>query len=222
MCRITWGVIWIFQNGGRKFCMKSNPNNPVVIFHSLSIAERWIIRVFSFSQFFFLVNKIWIFENKKFVKILNFKKKKKINFIIFKFYEFFEIFRNFLKSYEILEILWKFGKFGKKMFSEIHVFRSDQFSFINVSLFTSVVCVLSKWITKKTWKMLIICNKWWNSFMNQSLNHLVLYEKCNCIRIMSLNHKHVDIIWHYWIISQITLHGFWKRSDLTNMKKDAL
>ena len=47
---------------------------------------------------------------------------------------------------------------------------------------------------------------------------------CNCIMIMSLNtyNKNVDIIWHYCIISQITLHGFWKRSALTNMMKDAL
>jgi hypothetical protein len=57
------------------------------------------------------------------------------------------------------------------------------------------------------------------------LNHLVLlYKKCNCIRIMSLNiyNKNVDIIWHYYIISQIKQHGFWKRSALTNMRKDAL
>jgi hypothetical protein len=44
------------------------------------------------------------------------------------------------------------------------------------------------------------------------------------IRIMSLNtyNKNVDIIWHYCIISQIKLHGFWKRSAFTNMKKDIL
>ena len=24
VCRITWGIIWIFQNGSRKFCMKSS------------------------------------------------------------------------------------------------------------------------------------------------------------------------------------------------------
>jgi hypothetical protein len=44
------------------------------------------------------------------------------------------------------------------------------------------------------------------------LNHLVLlYKKCNCIRIMSLNtyNKNIDIIWHYCIISHIKLHGFW-------------
>ena len=31
---------------------------------------------------------------------------------------------------------------------------------------------------------------------------------------MSLNtyNKNIDIIWHYCIISQIKLHGFWKRS----------
>ena len=57
------------------------------------------------------------------------------------------------------------------------------------------------------------------------MNQLVLlYEKCNSIRIMSINtyNRNVDIIWHYCIISQITLHGFWKWSALTNMKKDAL
>ena len=32
----------------------------------------------------------------------------------------------------------------------------------------------------------------------------------------------VDFIWHFCIISQIKLHGFWKPSALTNMKKDAL
>jgi hypothetical protein len=45
----------------------------------------------------------------------------------------------------------------------------------------------------------------WHSLMNQRLNHIVLlYKKCNCIRIMlSLNtyNKNVDIIWHYCIIS---------------------
>ena len=94
---------------------------------------------------------------------------------------------------------------------------------INVSLFTSVVCYYQNGLRRKHGKCLL-CNKWWNSFMNKGLNHLVLlYEKCNCIKIMSLNtyNKNVDIIWHY-IISQITLHGFWKRSALTNMKKDAL
>ena len=70
-----------------------------------------------------------------------------------------------------------------------------------------------------------LCNEWWHSFMNQRLNHLVLlYKKCKCIRIMSLNtyNKNVGIIWHYCIISQINLHGFWKRPALTNIKKDAL
>ena len=84
--------------------------------------------------------------------------------------------------------------------------------------------VLSKWITKKTWKMHVM-QRWWHSFMNQRLNHLVLlYRKCNCIRIMSLNtyNKNVDIIWDYCIISLIKLHDFWKRSALTNMKRNAL
>jgi hypothetical protein len=84
-------------------------------------------------------------------------------------------------------------------------------------------------MTIRTWQRkhgkCSLCNEWWHFFMNQRLNHLVLlYKKCNCIRIMSLNtyNKKVDIIWHYCIISQIKLHGFWKRSALTNMKKDAL
>ena len=60
--------------------------------------------------------------------------------------------------------------------------------------------------------------------MKQRLNHPLLYKKYNCIRIMSLNtyNKNADIIWYYCIISQIKLHGFWKRSAFTNMKKDAL
>ena len=134
------------------------------------------------------------------------------NFEIFRNFENFEIFRNFLKSYEIFEI---YENLRKKFSSEIHVFRSYQFSLLmNVSLFTSVVCYMyyQNGLRRKHGKC-SLCNKWWNSFMNQRLNHLVLYEKCNCIRIMSLNtyNKNVDIIWHYCIISQITLHCFWNR-----------
>jgi hypothetical protein len=102
-----------------------------------------------------------------------------------------------------------FYLFWKKKSSEIHVFRSDQFSLLMYR------CLLrrllpSKWITKNTWKM-IVMQRMMTLFMNQRLNHLVLlYKKCNCIRIMSLNtsNKNVDIIWHYCIISQIKLHGF--------------
>ena len=73
---------------------------------------------------------------------------------------------------------------------------------INISLFTSVVCYCQNGL-RRTHGKCSLCNEWWHSFMNQRLNHLVLlYEKCNCIRIMSLN-KNVDIIWHYCIISQI-------------------
>ena len=41
----------------------------------------------------------------------------------------------------------------------------------------------------------MLCTEWWHSFINQRLNHPVLY-KCNCTRIMSLNthNKNVDII----------------------------
>ena len=95
---------------------------------------------------------------------------------------------------------------------------------INVSLFTSVVCFCQNGLRKKHGKC-SLCNEWWHSFMNQRLNHLVLlYKKCNCIRIMSLNtyNKNVDILWQHCIISQIKLHCFWKRPALTNMKQDAL
>ena len=94
----------------------------------------------------------------------------------------------------------------------------------NVSLFTSVVCYCQNELRRKHGKC-SLCNEWWHSFMNQRLNHFVLLcKKCNCIRIMSLNtyNKNVDIIWHYCIISQIKLHGFWKRSAFTNMKKNTL
>ena len=115
--------------------------------------------------------------------------------------------------------------FGKKKF----FFRNSRFPIrsvfvISVSLFTSVVYYCQNGLRRKHGKC-SLCNEWWHSFMNQSLNRLVLlYKKCNCIRIMSLNtyNKNVDMIWHYCIISQIELHGFWKRSALTNMKKDAL
>ena len=111
--------------------------------------------------------------------------------------------------------------FGKKNF------RNSRFPVwsgfvINVSLFTSVVCYCQNGLRRKHGKC-SLCNEWWHSFMNQRLNHLVLlYKKCNCI-IMSLNtcNTNVDIIRHYCIISQIKLHGFRKRSALTNMKKDA-
>ena len=114
--------------------------------------------------------------------------------------------------------------FGKKM----SFFRNSRFPVrsvfvINVSLFTSVVCYCQNGLRRKRGKC-SLCNEWWHFFMNQRLNHLVLLYKCNCIRIISLNtyNKNVDIIWHYYIISQIKLHGFWIRSALTNMKKDAL
>ena len=79
--------------------------------------------------------------------------------------------------------------------------------------------LLSKWITTKTWKMLVM------QLMSQQLNHIMLlYGKCTCIRIMYLHTytKNLDIIWQYCIISQIKLHCFWKRSAFANMRKDAL
>ena len=120
--------------------------------------------------------------------------------------------------------LWNFWNF-KTIWKTKVFFRNSRFPVrsvfvINVSLFTSVICYYQNGLRRKHGKCLL----WWHSFMNQRLNHLVLlYEKCNCIRIMSLNtcNKNVDITWHC-IISQIKLHGFWKRSALTNMKKGAL
>ena len=115
-----------------------------------------------------------------------------------------------------------FWKKKKKMFQNSR-FPIWSVFVINVSLITSVVCYCQNGLRRKHGKC-SLCNKWWHSFMNQRLNHLVLHEKCNCIRIMSLNtyNKNVDIIWHYCIISQIKLHGFWKWSAVRNMKKDAL
>jgi hypothetical protein len=55
------------------------------------------------------------------------------------------------------------------------------------SLFTSVVCYCQNGLRRKHGKC-SLCNEWWHSFMNQRLNHLVLlYKKCNCISILSLN-----------------------------------
>jgi len=126
---------------------------------------------------------------------------------------------------KILHEIDYFVFFGKQFF----FFRNSRFPVrsvfvINVSLFTSVVCYCQNGLRRKHGKC-SLCNEWWHSFMNQKLNHLVLlYIKCNCIRIMSLNtyNKNIDIIWHHCIISQIQLHGFWKRPALTYMKKDAL
>ena len=116
-----------------------------------------------------------------------------------------------------------FGK--KKHFSfEIHVFRSDQFSLLMYRCLLPSSATVKMDYEKKHGKC-SLWNKWWHSFMNQRLNYFaLLYKKCSCIRIMSLNtyNKNVDIIWDYCIISQIKFHGFWKRSALTNMKKDAL
>jgi hypothetical protein len=84
--------------------------------------------------------------------------------------------------------------------------------FINVTLFTSIVCYCQTGLWRKHGKC-SLCKEWWHSFMNQRLNHLVLlHEKCNCLRIISLNtyNKNVDIIWHYCIISQIKLTSFLK------------
>ena len=132
---------------------------------------------------------------------------------------FFKMAAGNVASNRVFIFSQSFCLFWKKKSSEIHVFRSDQFS-----LFTSVVCYSQNGLRRKHGKF-SLCNEWWHSFMIQRLNHLVLlYKKCYCIRIMSLNtyNKNVDIIWHYCILSQIKLHGFWKRSALTNMKKDAM
>jgi len=109
-------------------------------------------------------------------------------------------------------------------FLEKTIFPVGSVFVIILSLFTSVICYCQHGLRRKHGKC-TLCKEWWNSFMNQRLNHLVLlYKMRNCIRIMSLNtyNNNVDIIWHYCIRSQIKLHGFWKRSALTNMKKDAL
>jgi hypothetical protein len=47
---------------------------------------------------------------------------------------------------------------------------------MNHSIQACNIDVLSKWIRKKTWKMLV---------MQRMM--VLLYKKCNCIRIMSLN-----------------------------------
>jgi hypothetical protein len=91
---------------------------------------------------------------------------------------------------------------------EIHVFRSDQFSFLMYRwLLLSAATVKMDYVEDMN---TLLCNEWWHSFMNQILNHLaLLFKKCNRIRIMSLNtyNNNVDIIWHYFIVSQIKLHG---------------
>jgi hypothetical protein len=91
--------------------------------------------------------------------------------------------------------------FGKKKFIWNSRFPVRSVLIINISLFTSVVCYCQNGLRRKHGKC-SLCNEWWHSFMNQRLNHLVLlYRKCNCIRIMSLNtyNENVDLIWHYCI-----------------------
>ena len=102
-------------------------------------------------------------------------------------------FWNYLKSYENLENL------QKKIFFRNSRFLIQSVFVINVSLFKSVVCYNQNGLRKKHGKCSLIY-KWWYSFMNQSLNHLVLYEKCNFIRSKYIYcNKNVDIIWHYCI-----------------------
>ena len=132
-----------------------------------------------------------------------------------KFWNFWKFFWNLMKFLKFYENLENIGFFRNSRFPVRSVF------VINVSLFTSVVCYCQNRLRRKHGKC-SLCNKWRHFFMNQRLNHLVLlYEKCNCIRIITYN-KNVDMIWHYCIISQLKLHSFLKRSALTNMKKDAL
>ena len=102
--------------------------------------------------------------------------------------------------FSIIQLFFFFGKTNSFEIS-VFVFRYDHISLLMYRCLLPPL--LSKWITKKTWKM--------------------LNKKCNCI-IMSLNtyNTNVDIIWQNCIISHIKLHCFKRRSDLTNMKKHAL
>ena len=120
-----------------------------------------------------------------------------LNFFFF-FYNFVILwhFCNFWKSlYEILEsfeILCKFGE--KKMFSsEIHVFRSDQFSL----LITSVVRYCQNGLRRKHGKSSLL-----QQMMTLLIEDLVLlYEKCNCIRIMSLNKLFFFIFFFFYFVN---------------------
>jgi hypothetical protein len=48
VCRITWGVIWIFQNGGWKFCIRSS----IHFFHNYNVflGEKMFSPQFTFSS----------------------------------------------------------------------------------------------------------------------------------------------------------------------------
>jgi len=76
---------------------------------------------------------------------------------------------------KFLKVLKFYEKFGKQnVFFPNSRFPVRSVFVINVSLLTSVVCYYQNGLRRKHGKCSLIY-KWWNSFMNQSLNHLVLY-----------------------------------------------
>jgi hypothetical protein len=98
-------------------------------------------------------------------------------------------------------------------FSEIYVFRSDQLSLLMYR------CLLPSSVTIKMNYEENMENARYATNDDTPLwtkDWIILccIKNVNVYRIMSLNtsNKNVNIIWHYCIISQIKLHGFWKRS----------
>jgi hypothetical protein len=89
---------------------------------------------------------------------------------------------------------------------------------INVTLFTSVVCYCQNGLQRKDGKC-SLCNEWWHSFMNQWFNHLVLlYKKCNCIRIMSLNTYNKKRRYHMTLLHHIPNQATWFLKTISSHK----
>jgi hypothetical protein len=74
-------------------------------------------------------------------------------------------------------IILSFGK--TKFFFRNSCFPVRSVFVFNVSLFTSGVCGCQNGLRRKHGKW-SLCKEWIHFFMNQKLNHLVLYKKCNC------------------------------------------
>ena len=105
--------------------------------------------------------------------------------------------------------VFSFSQLFCHFWEKIYIFRKSCFPvrlvFVINVLFTSVVCYCQNGFIRRKHGKSSLCNECWHSFTNQKLNHLVLFYKWNCIRIMSLNtcNKNVNIIRHYCIISHI-------------------
>ena len=96
----------------------------------------------------------------------------------------------------------------------------------NVSLFTSVICYCHNGWRRKHGKC-SLCNEWWHCWLHRS-NKKQKHKKENWVQ-SEINQELLPFIHNISISHNINIasyptlsYGFWKRSALTNVKKDAL